>query len=789
MKWISFLILFFCFSLSFGQKVTISGYLSDVSNGEKLIGANIYDKESLKGTTSNTYGFFSFTSDKKEITLVFSYVGYQTIEFPLSVKKDTLLNLELSSSVLLKEFEVSAENSEKIQERTQMSTIQIPMKQIETLPAFMGERDVIKVIQLLAGVQVGSEGTTGLFVRGGGNDQNIILLDGVPVYNISHLFGFFSIVNSEAVNSVELTKGGFPARYNGRLSSVIDIRMKEGNAKKLGGSASIGLISSKFTLEGPIIKDKASFIFCARRTYIDVLARPLIKKYSGENTVGGYYFYDINGKINYKFNDRSRVYFSSYTGSDKAYLKTTDEYEYDIYKYHSESNSQLKWGNFLNILRWNYMITPKLFANVTGTYSRYQSLIGQSSESIYKEKGKKDVEETYSYEYITGIVDWGGKIDFDYLPSPNHFVRFGINETYHTFTPGVNTVKYDSQYLKSDTVYGAEPMYSHEFSAYIEDDFKLGSRLKLNPGINISSYFVKDTSYFNPQPRFSANFMLTEFLSIKASYARMNQYVHLLANNTIGLPTDLWVPVTDTIPPPSSDQIAFGLAYNLLDDYEFSIESYYKKMKNLIEYKDGASFFQTTEADWQRKVEIGEGLAYGLEFFLQRKTGKLTGWIGYTISKTTREFENLNYGKSFAFKYDRRHDFKTAISYDFTDRINFGIIWVYGTGNAVTLPVSTYRAFVPGGSNYYYYNGSDEINNYESRNGFREPAYHRLDLSVNFEKKLKYYTRTWTIAVYNAYNRKNPFMLQIEYNQYGEKKLMQYSLFPVLPSFSYNITF
>lgn len=794
-----FSILFLCCCLfSFGQKATISGYIADNSSGEKLIGASVYDGKTLVGTTTNLYGFFSLTLDTGEVILTISYVGYGDITESIDLKADIFRNVSLEVGQELEEVVISASSSEKIHEQTQMSAIKIPIKQIEKLPSFMGERDILKTIQLLPGIQSGSEGTSGLYVRGGGPDQNLILLDGVPVYNASHLFGFFSVFNSSAINHVEIIKGGFPARFGGRVSSVLDIRMKEGNSKKISGEASIGLVSSKLTIEGPIIKDKTSFIVSGRRTYIDILAQPFIRasaKGAGSKVKAGYYFYDLNAKINHKFSDKSKLFLSTYIGKDRAYSEIEDSYSFGGTSNETTSSSSLQWGNITTALRYNRIINKKLFANLTATYSRYQFNLGFDVANIVSPQNSATYNERFGLSYISGIYDWGGKVDFDFMPAPNHYIRFGAGNIYHTFTPGVISSNHQAGQTNIDTTFGANKIFAHEVSAYIEDDIKLGARLKINPGIHYSMFLVRDSSYLNFEPRFSMNYLLREDLSIKASYARMAQYLHLLANGTIGLPTDLWVPVTDSVPPVVADQYALGLAYTLQDKYEISLEGYYKKMNNLIEYKDGATFFGNLE-NWDDKIELGTGYSYGVECFLQKKTGKTSGWIGYTLSWTNRQFDNLNFGRMFPYKYDRRHDASLALIHEIDKtiglkewKIDFGLTWVYGTGNSVSLPISSYRAYDAMAYNEYDKGEYTIIENYIDRNNFREPSYHRMDFSATFTRTQGRFEKSWNISVYNLYNRKNPYYLFFDNNDNGERVLKQLSLFPIIPSVSYNIKF
>lgn len=795
-----FSILFLCCCLfTFGQKATISGYISDNSSGEKLIGASVYEGKTLVGTTTNLYGFFSLTLDTGEVILTISYVGYGDITENIDLKFDVFRNISLEVGQELEEVVISASSSEKIHEQTQMSAIKIPIKQIEKLPTFMGEKDILKTIQLLPGIQSGNEGTSGLYVRGGGPDQNLILLDGVPVYNASHLFGFFSVFNSSAINHVEIIKGGFPARFGGRVSSVLDIRMKEGNSKKISGEASIGLVSSKLTIEGPIIKDKTSFIVSGRRTYIDILAQPFIraaaKGEGGSNVKAGYYFYDLNAKVNHKFSDKSKLFLSTYMGKDRAYSEIKDSYNEPGTSFETTFGNSLQWGNITTALRYNRIINNKLFANATATYSRYQFDLGFDYQSTISTQNSSSYNEQFVFSYISGIYDWGGKVDFDFMPTPNHYIRFGAGNIYHTFTPGVNSSVVQAGQTNIDTTFGATKIFAHEISAYIEDDIKLGARLKINPGLHYSMFLVRDSSYLNFEPRFSMNYLLREDLSIKASYARMAQYLHLLANGTIGLPTDLWVPVTDSVPPVIADQYALGLAYTLEDKYEISLEGYYKKMNNLIEYKDGATFFGNSE-NWDDKIELGSGYSYGVECFLQKKTGKTNGWIGYTLSWTNRQFDNLNFGRMFPYKYDRRHDVSLALIHEMDKtiglkewKVDFGLTWVYGTGNSVSLPISTYRAYDAMAYNEYYKGEYTIIENYIDRNNFREPSYHRMDFSATFTRTQGRFEKSWNISVYNLYNRQNPYYLFFDNNDNGERVLKQLSLFPIIPSFSYNIKF
>lgn len=768
------------FISSHAQRHTITGSIKDAGTGEDLIGASIFNITSQQGTTANNYGFFSITQQRDSVHLRISYVGYQTQAIKFFLERDTTIRIELQNGTELKAVEILGTAEDQIQESTQMSSIDVPIDQIKKMPALLGEVDVLKVLQLLPGVQSGTEGSSGLYVRGGGPDQNLILLDGVPVYNASHLFGFFSVFNADAINHVELIKGGFPARYGGRLSSVIDINMKEGNTKKLKGEGAIGLVASRLTVEGPLSK-KTSFIISGRRTYIDLLARPIIKKSTGGEVVTGYFFYDLNAKINHTINERNKIYLSTYSGDDKFYVRNNSTYSYDDQSGSDKTEGGLKWGNLTTAFRWNRILNKKLFGNATATYSRYRFGVLADSKTSHTDEADGTTEHMHFHtEYNSGIRDFALKFDFDYLPTPDHYIKFGAQAIEHQFTPGV--LSYSDTSIPTITL-GNKPVHAKEFFIYAEDDFRVNDKLKINGGLHTSGFLVKNKFYSSFQPRVAARYLITPDLSWKASYAEMTQYIHLLSNVGIGLPTDLWVPSTPSVLPERSYQSATGAAYNLNNKYEISLEAYYKKMRNLIEYKEGASYLQIDQ-DWETKVERGEGQSYGTELFLQKKTGKLSGWVGYTLSWTNRKFANINGGKTYPYKYDRRHDVEIAMTYKWKPNRDFALTWVYGTGNAVTLPQSTYaldedsQGLIYGGITYY-----------GGRNSSRMRAYHRLDLSYTTTKKTKWGERSWVIGVYNAYSRRNPFYLDITYDEKGDKKFAQYSLFPIIPSISYRFTF
>jgi outer membrane receptor for ferrienterochelin and colicin len=754
----------------FAQKATLNGYITDKNTGERLFGATVFLINKGQGTTSNAYGFYSITIPKDSVELSFSFTGYAPQIQKLALFNDTTINIELLPSTDLTTVVVKATRKEAVQNRTQMSTIELPISTIKSLPAFLGESDVLKAIQLLPGVQAGSEGSSGIYVRGGGPDQNLILLDGVPVYNVSHLFGFFSVFNTDALNSVDVIKGGFPARYGGRLSSVIDLRMKEGNKNEFAGEGGIGAIASRLTLEGPLGKKKnISYMISGRRTYADLFMRPIVKAQSKGEIDAGYFFYDLNGKINFTLGKKDHIYLSGYFGNDKFFAeeKTSSGQDKSSFK------SNLLWGNVTAVARWNHEFSRKLFGNLTFYNSRYNFKI--SAEDKSERPGSSD---RYYLEYFSGIRDWSGRYDIDYLPSPDHFIKAGVSVTDHFYKPGAVQSKIQSSSYQEDTLIKYRFIHAQEIDAYVEDDIRISPKLKTNIGLHFTGFAVADEFHTSIQPRISIRYLLNSDLSIKASYAKMNQYIHLLSNSGIGLPTDLWVPVTKKVPPQIAHQVALGLSYLHRNKYEMSIEGYYKTMENVIEYSEGASFINAT-SNWEDKIEIGKGWSYGVELFLQKKLGNTTGMLGYTLSWTNRQFDNLNNGKTFPYKYDRRHDLKAAIVHKVSKGFELSADWVFGTGQAITLPTEVYRG-----------NNGEEVEVYEGRNGFRMHNYHRLDLGMKFIKKKKWGERAWVISVYNVYNRQNPFFIYRSYSSStNTPEFRQVSLFPIIPSVSYQFKF
>lgn len=790
-------ILIFLFSFlsvcAISQTVTIRGYVTDQATGERMINATVYIPSKTTGTITNSFGFYSISMPKGHYSITSSFVGYQAKVIDVQLNNDTIINFKLTSSTDIAEVTVLGQKGESKLTSTQMSKVDVQMEKVQSLPGFLGEADVIKTIQLLPGVQSGTEGTSGLYVRGGGPDQNLILLDDVPVYNAEHLFGFFSVFNPDAIKSVSFYKGGFPARFGGRLSSVLDIRMKDGDENNVHGNISVGLIASKLNLEGPLIKGKTTFNFSARRTYADLIARPFLPKNEEYKEVGGYYFNDLNMKISHKFSDRSHIYLSAYSGKDKAYYRMDSNHKPMEEVLQEKTKFSLGWGNITTALRWNYLFSNKLFANTTFTYSNY--LFDVKENTTNKNLTTGEMGDEFGLSYRSGIEDLGVKMDFDYFPASRHRIKFGGNMIAHTFKPGILAFKESDLKTTSkiDTAYGNPNIRALELSAYIEDNIEFSPRFSMNIGLHASGFNVDKTFYPSLQPRISARFMATDRLSLKTAYSKMSQNIHLLSSATISLPTDLWLPTTKKVKPQNSHQFALGGVYQISNMFDFSMEGFYKSMDHLLEYKEGASFVGATTG-WEDKVEMGKGWSYGLEFLLEKKVGKTTGWLGYTWSKAERQFDNLNWGEKFYARYDRRHDISFVMTHRFSNRFDIGLTWVYGTGNAVTLPtqnVSTpYIQYVTGGF------GNNEYEYYGQRNNYRMPAYHRMDIGFNFHKQKKHGIRSWNIGFYNAYSRQNPFFLYFEENSPEEYKatgksrsLKQLSLFPIIPSISYSYKF
>lgn len=776
------------FYASAQQTFTLSGYVKEAGSRELLLGVTIYTADKSAGTVSNDFGYYALQLPAGTHTVIYNFVGYGTEEREVTISADKVLSVMLqSANNAIGEVVVKASKTQKkVSQEVQMSTIEIPIKTIKDIPALMGEKDVLKVLQLMPGIQSGSEGQSGLYVRGGGPDQNLIILDGATVYNAQHLFGFFSLFNGDALRSVELVKGGFPAEYGGRLSSVIDMNMKDGNKEKYTGELGIGIISSKGVLEGPFAKGKGSFIVSGRRTYIDALTQPIILALNNGNG-GGYYFYDFNAKANYEIDEKNKVYLSGYFGRDKFYLNVKESFDNQSYK----NKVNFGWGNATGTARWNHVINPKLFSNTSLIYSFYELAIKAEEEENDKP--------LYSLKYGSGIEDYSLKQDFDWYANNKHKVKFGMLATHHTFTPDALVVKDE---IFEESIDRKTEYKSIETGTYIQDEWKISNRLKTLTGLRLSTFTSEGKTYVNPEPRIALSYNVKSDLAVKASFATMNQYVHLLSTSGVGLPTDLWVPATEKVKPQNSNQVAAGVAKDFeKQNFSLTVEGYYKTMNNIIGYKEGASFLAIQEdgaegaksISWEDNVTAGTGISYGAEFLVQRKQGKLTGWVGYTLSWTTQQFDELNNGQKFYARYDRRNDISVVGIYELKENVTLSATWVYGTGNAITLPLSTYELGSLGtsyGEQFGFYRNGTE---YTARNDFRMRAYHRADIGVQVSKVKTRGIRTWEFSAYNLYNRRNPFYYTIgpeeRFNPESKQVLKQISLFPVLPSVSWNYKF
>ncbi|NEU08487.1 TonB-dependent receptor [Flavihumibacter sp. R14] len=781
---IIYLLLFFILyiSTSFGQQaVSISGYISDFHSGERLAGASVYSLNNKSGSSSNAYGYFRLAAVKAGTQqVVISMLGYRPDTLSLTIHKDTFIEVKLiSKTASLAEVAIT-DFSKRNLHVSQMNKVGLSPAEIKSLPRFAGEVDVVKALQLLPGVKAGREGSSDFQVRGGGPDQNLILLDGVPIYNSSHTLGLFSVFNADAIKTVELSKGGFPSRYGGRLSSVLDIQLKDGNNDHFRFDVSAGLISSKLLLEGPLKNKNTTFMIGARRTYLDLINSI---RQAGSGSSNNYNFYDLNAKISHRFSEKDRLYFSIYSGNDRLALKYANNNDLD------KRNNSIAWGSVTSALRYNHLFNDALFGNLTLTYTNYQFKIDNQTLD-------KDDKTDYTLSYSSKIKDAGVKMDFDYIPSNNHFIRFGSNAVMHDFQPNVTSIKsMDDGDTLADTAYNRNVVKAFEYYLYAEDEIRISRKLQANVGLHFSGFHVQQKNYTSLQPRFSLNWMLTNNNAIRASYARMSQYIHLLSATDSGSPADIWVPSTNSIEPQNSWQSTIGFARVLENSrFEFNVDAFYKEMNHVIEYKQGATFLATdseqglideASQSFETKVIAGKGTAYGAEFLLRKKEGKSFGWVAYTLAWSNRNFEGINNNEVYPYSYDSRHNLSVVMNHHLSKRIRVSGTWVYSSGLPATVQLSSYG--------YYDENGIKEsLENVNVRNNVRMKSYHRLDLGISFVKQKKRGERSWNISVYNAYNRKNPYFIesgQQGAGANGKTKMYQYSLLPVIPSFSYSYSF
>ncbi len=759
------------------QTNTLSGYVYDKESGETMIGANVYLPGEEIGTTTNVAGFYSLHIEPGDsVTVLISYVGYEPQSFRVYPDQNLSLDVYLNSSVSLEEVEVVAERVSKIDEEVQMSVATIPIQQLQSLPSFLGEVDVMKAIQLLPGIQSANGLQSGIYVRGGSKDQNLIIMDGVPVYNVSHVLGLFSVFNADAIKNVDVIKGGFPARYGGRLSSVVEMNMKDGNKNGIHGAGSIGLISSKAMIEGPI-GDRFTFVVSGRRMYWDILARPLIRELADSGVKVKAHFYDLTGKLSYTIHPKHRLFLSLYNGKDVF----NGGYEDSGSQWREKSLAGPVWGNSIQALRWNWQLSDKAFLNTKIHHSKY--FLDFRAQYEFEEFDPAFIE-TFDARYKSGIDDYAVRTDLDWVVTNNHYVKTGVGVTFHTYTPGIIAFKTSVSGEESTSETDGETIEATEYNAYIEDEFTLG-RLKGNVGVHFSAFQTEGETYFSPEPRIGLNYNLGNSFALKLSYARMRQYINLISSEALSLPSDFWVPSTATLKPQVSNQFAIGLAKTLEDDWELSIEGYYKEMSNVVSYKEGTSFFTaglSSSINWEDVITQGDGESYGVEFLLQKQYGRFTGWAGYTLAWNWRQFDEINQGNRYPYFADRRHDLSLVANYELTKKIFLSGVWRYATGNAVSLP--TYQFFAEG-TNFL---------GFTDKNTYRMTSSHGLDLSVEFRKKRPKWERAWIIGAYNVYNHVDPVFLtrRSKYDQQSQTFTDEYveiGILPITPSIAYRFKF
>jgi hypothetical protein len=753
-------------------RYTVSGTVTDRASGETLIGVAIALAERPQsGIISNEYGFYSLSAPPGQYTLVARYVGYDIFTQKIDLSQgNQKTDIVLSDGAVLQEVVVKAEKTNDNIERPLMGVEKIGMAEVKALPMLLGERDVIKAIQLLPGVKSAGEGNAGFHVRGGGADQNLILLDEAPVYNASHLLGFFSTFNADAIKDATLYKGGMPPQYGGRLSSVLDIKMNEGNNQDYEVSGGIGLISSKLNAEGPIREGRSSFLVTGRRTYADAFLKLSPDSTLSNNTL---YFYDLNAKVNYQVNDKNRLFLSGYFGRDKLGFGET---------------FGIDWGNATGTLRWNHLFSERLFSNTSLIFSNY-------NYNIKIQSGAND------FKINSGIQDWNIRQDFQWFPNDRSTLRYGFNVIHHTVTPG----NVEASETSSVNTIPADPRTGYESAAWLTHEWKAAPHLSLSYGLRLSMFNVMGgtdfktydsegmvtsvespadgelvQTYVNPEPRLSASYQISETKSLKASYNRNTQNLHLLSNSSASNPTDSWVLTTKNIKPEISDQVALGWFQNFgsRGQYEFSAETYYKTMSNQIDYRNGAEI--QGNRDVEADLLYGDGRAYGVEFLLKKRAGRLNGWVGYTFSRTERQIPGINDGNWYAARQDRIHDLSVVAMYQLSKRWNLSANWIWYTGNAVTFPSGKYE--VDGVTHFLY----------SERNGYRMPDYHRLDIGATFlAKETKRFKSEWAFSVYNAYNRKNAYTITFQDSEDnpGTTEALRTALFGIIPSVSWNFRF
>jgi outer membrane cobalamin receptor len=759
-------------------RYTVSGYVFDEITGEKMIGVTVYNFFNLIGTHTNQDGFYSLTLPSDSILLVYSTVGFKTNSHGMQLKANTSLNMNLNTENEFPNFIVTSKPDNETNFKP--DEFHLNGRTFKQLPVLFGESDVLKSLQLLPGVSSGNDGTIGLNIRGGGPDQNLILLDDVPVYNPSHIYGFFSVFNSDVVKDVKLMKGGISSRYAGRLSSVIDVRTLDGNTKKLKVQASIGVLSSKLAIDGPIDKKKkTTILLAARRSYFDVLNSLANVNYFNNRYSplrSGYFFYDANGKINHKFNDKHNLSLSFYTGMDNSFIRNSFSTKDPEKVIRERDRQNVFWGNKIYSLRYHHILGPKMSAWVNLSYSSYN--FGNESNYEYTESSDSlKIENSYSYRFISQIENTILTYNIEYKPLDWLSIKAGTGAVLHEFDRNINS---SSNNIQQNQVATSTKLRAFESNGYVDVMWKLRRKFTINTGVHYSQFNLQSTSYSLPQPRVSFNYKPVKNLLFHGAYQRTMQFLHLLTNANIGMPIDLWLPSTKRVSPENANMISGGLSYTR-GDYLLNLEGFNKNMNNIIEYKEQANYIGS-DNDWEDKITTGRGWAYGMELLAEKRNGKTRGWVSYTLSWNYRQFDQINNGKVFPYKYDRRHNIACLISHEFNKNIDASVSWMFTTGANFTLPEQV-----------YYINSGLQPNNviyvYGDRNNYKFPNYHRLDFGVNFKKFRNRYSRIFSVGAYNVYNRLNPFYINPAYNDKGERIFEAISLFPVLPSINYKIIF
>jgi len=753
---------------------TIKGYVSDSITGERLIGATVFSDETRQGAVTNNYGYFAFNIDSCSVTnITVSYVGYLSKHLHLSRAKEPILEIKLCSNNQIEQIVVSGKQNTN----DNISKISLSPLQIKQIPNITGQPELFRALQLTPGVKQGNEGSCGLYVRGGSPDQNLFLLDDVPLYNVMHLGGIFSVFDASALKSVEMYMGGFPARYGGRISSIVDVRNKDGNLYELHGNFGLSLLLSSAFIEGPIKKGKASFMLSVRRSNIDIYTFLYNKLLAPTSSSVSYYFYDINAKLNYIITPKNRLFFSFYKGYDSFYFKEGESSS--LYDYEYKSKSGIDWGNTSTSLRWLHTFNNGVLHNLTFAYENYKY---DNKNEYTATSDEISIESNYYLE--SGIKDILLKSDFQFKLL-NNDSRCGAELIHHYFTPTAISSK-NSQLEEEQISDNTNNMAAIEGSVYFEQKWHPITILDFNIGIRVNNLWVDSTSFFNFEPRLNANIKITTKLILKASYTQMNQNIHLLTNSGAGLPSDLWVPSTKEIAPEKSAQFTVATSYDINDKYQLNIEAYYKTLKNLIEYKEGVLIYSSSE-NWDDKVERkGNGTGKGIEVKLEKTSSKLTGWISYTLSKSERKFSNINNGQIFPYKYDQPHNISVMANYSFSKELSVSVIWQYHSGNSITLAEGQYQLTT------YDEDGGESIVQtiqiYSDKSAYRMPSYHRLDIGLNYTKHKTKHDAIWNLGVYNLYNRQNAYYLFYK-EEDGIIKLYQQSLFPLMFNFGYTYTF